>query len=111
MENKKNDKIIFFTYVTKVGDSGYKVHTEKGLSTIAGSVSYCCYDIFFKEPKDGESIFSERWGKFGTISKKEDHQFKVVVTGGEDYSYTYQGGVVYKMEVPSVLGKVKFVLK
>lgn len=111
IENLKNGKLIFFTYVNKVGDSGYKVQTEKGLSTIAGKVGYCCYDIFFKEPKDGETLFSERWGKFGTITKTGDHDYKVVIAGSEDYTYHYVGNKMQCMDVPSVLGKVKFVLK
>ncbi len=111
IENKKNGKLIFYTYANKVGDSGYKVQTEKGLSTIAGMVTYCCYDIFFKEPKDGESLFSERWGKFGTLKKLEDHQYKLVIAGGEDYTYHFENGKMSKMEVPTFLGKCKFVLK
>ena len=111
IENKKNGKIIFFTYVNKVGDAGYKVQSEKGLATIAGKVSYCCYDIFFKEPKDGESLFSERWGKFGTLKKTDDHSYKLQIVGGEDYTYNYEGGKMAKMEVPTFLGKCKFELK
>ena len=111
IENKKNGKLIFYTYVTKVGDAGYKVQTEKGLSTIAGSIGYCCYDIFFKEPKDGEALFSERWGKFGTLKKTDDHAYKLVIAGGEDYTYNFENGKMSKMEVPTFLGKCKFVLK
>ncbi len=111
IENKKNGKLIFYTYVNKVGDAGYKVQTEKGLSTIAGKVGYCCYDIFFQEPKDGESLFSERWGKFGTITKTGDHDYKVVIKGAEDYIYHYEGGKMERMDVPSPVGKVKFVLR
>lgn len=111
IENKKNGKLIFYTYVIKVGDAGYKVQTEKGLSTIAGKVGYCCYDIFFQEPKDGESLFSERWGKYGTIKKLEDHVYKLLVPGCEDYTYNFEGGKMNKMEVPSVVGKVKFVMR
>jgi hypothetical protein len=111
IENKKNGKLIFYTYVNKVGDAGYKVQTEKGLSTIAGKVGYCCYDIFFQEPKDGENLFSERWGKFGTISKTGDHDYKVEIKGAEDYIYHYEGGKMERMDVPSPVGKVKFVLK
>lgn len=111
IENKKNGKIIFYTYVNKVGDAGYKVQTEKGLSTIAGKVSYCCYDIFFKEPKDGESLFSERWGKFGKLKKTEDHVYILEVPGCEDYTYHFEGGKMQKMDVPTFLGKCKFVMK
>lgn len=111
VENRKNGKLIWFTYVNKVGDAGYKVQTEKGLSTIAGAVSYCCYDIFFKEPKEGESVFSERWGKFGKISKTEEHVYKLVVPDAEDYTYNYENGKMTKMEVPTFLGKCKFVMK
>lgn len=111
IENKKNGKLIFYTYVTRVGDAGYKVQTEKGLSTIAGNVGYCCYDIFFKEPQDKESLFSERWGKFGILKKTDDHAYKLVIAGGEDYTYNFENGKMSKMEVPTFLGKCKFVLK
>lgn len=111
IENKKNGKLIFYTYVTKVGETGYKVQTEKGLSTIAGKISYCCYDIFFKEPKDGETLFSERWGKYGTLKKTDDHSYKLVIAGGEDYIYNFEKGKMSLMEVPTLLGKCKFVLK
>lgn len=111
MENRKNGKLIWYTYVNKVGDAGYKVQTEKGLSTIAGCVNYCCYDIFFKEPKHGESVFSERFGKYGVLSKKEDHKYELEIKGDETYTYYYEGGVMIKMETPSFLGKVKMIKK
>jgi hypothetical protein len=111
MENRKNGKVIWFTYVNKVGDAGYKVQTEKGLSTIAGNVSYCCYDIFFKEPKNGESVFSERFGKFGNLAKKEDHIYELEIKGEETYTYYFENGSMTKMETPSFLGKVKMVKK
>lgn len=112
MENKKNGKVTFYTYIDRVEDQkGYKVQTEKGLSTIAGKITYCCYDIFFKEPKDGDGVFSERWGKFGTIKKLKDHQFKFMITGGKNYTYHYESGALKKFEVPTFLGKCKFTLK
>lgn len=111
MENKKNDKVIFFTHVTRVDDKGYKVHTEKGLSTIAGLIKYCCYDIFYKEPSAGEAIFSERWGKHGNIERKEDHVYKCTVAGCEDYTYYYENNKMTRMEVPTFIGKCKFIMK
>lgn len=111
MENRKNGKLIWWTYVNRVGDAGYKVHTEKGLSTIAGNVGYCCYDIFFKEPKPGESVFSERFGKFGQLAKKEEHIYELEIKGEETYTYYFEGGSMTKMETPSFLGKVKMVKK
>jgi hypothetical protein len=56
MENKKNDKMNQYTYVTR-GDGGYKVQTEKGLSTIAGNIVHIIYDIFFHYNKFFESLF------------------------------------------------------
>jgi|SRR5688572_4219353 len=111
MENKKNDKLNFYTYINRIGSDGYKIQTEKGLSTLSGAVSYCVYDIFFDEPSGNESVFSERWGKFGTIQKKSDHIFKLEIPGCEDYTYNYNGGKMVKMEVPTFLGKCKFVIK
>jgi hypothetical protein len=110
MENKKNDKLHEFTYVTR-GNGGYKVQTEKGLSTIAGNIIKVVYDIFYAEPKGGEALFVDRSGKFGTVSKVKDHAYKVEIKGGDDYTYNYEGGKMVKMEVPSPLGKVKMVIK
>jgi hypothetical protein len=111
MENRKNGKLIWFTYVNRVGEAGYKVQTEKGLSTIAGNVTYCCYDIFFKEPKSGESVFSERFGKFGNVTQKETHIYQCEIKGEETYTYYFENGSMIKMETPSFLGKVKMVKK
>ena len=110
MENKKNDKLNEYTYVTRVG-TGYKVQTEKGLSTIAGNILNVVYDIFFQEPKGGESFFIDRSGKFGSVSKVKDHSYKVEIKGDDDYTYNYENGKMIKMEVPSPLGKVKMVMK
>lgn len=110
-ENKKNGKLNSYTYVTKVGVVGYKVQTEKGLSSIAGVVSSCCYDIFFIEPKGGESLFSERWGKFATITQVDDHSYKLAVKGENDCTYNFVNGKMVKMEVQIFLGKCKLVLK
>lgn len=110
MENKKNDKLNEYTYVTK-GNGGYKVQTEKGLSTIAGNIVNAVYDIFFQEPKGGESLFVDRSGKFGSLTKIKDHCYKVIVKGDDDYTYNYENGIMTKMEVPSFLGKVKMIKK
>lgn len=110
MENKKNSKMNQFTYVTR-GDGGYKVQTEKGLSTIAGNIIHIIYDIFYQEPKGGESFFVDRSGKFGTCTKIKDHSYKVEIKGDDDYTYHYENGIMTKMEVPSFLGKVKMIKK
>lgn len=110
IENKKNDKLNEFTYVTR-GDGGYKVQTEKGLSTIAGNIVSVVYDIFFLEPKGGEGLFVDRSGKFGTVTKLKEHTYKVEIKGGDDYTYNYEGGRMVRMEVPSPLGKVKMNIK
>jgi len=110
-EHKKNGKLLYYTYVTRFNESGYKVQTEKGLSTIAGNITYSVYDIFFKQPKEGESIFVERYGKFGNVVKKEENFYQIQVKGGDTYSYYYESGSLYKMETPSFLGNVKMVKK
>lgn len=110
-EHKKNGKMIYYTYVNRYNDSGYKVQTEKGLSTIAGNITYSVYDIFFKQPKEGESIFVERYGKFGNVIKKEENFYQIQVKGGDTYSYYYESGSLFKMETPSFLGNVKMVKK
>jgi len=110
MENKKNDKMNQYTYVTR-GDGGYKVQTEKGLSTIAGNIVNAVYDIFFTEPKGGESFFVDRSAKFGAVSKVTDHSYKVEIKGDDDYTYNFVNGIMTKMEVPSFLGKVKMIMK
>jgi hypothetical protein len=111
MENRKNGKLIWYTYVNKVGDAGYKVQTEKGLSTIAGNVGLCCYDLFFKEPKGTESVFSERFGKFGTLTSKDTHTYQLEIKGEDTYTYYFENGSMTKMETPSFLGKVKMIKK
>lgn len=111
IEDKKNGKLNFYTYVNRVGESGYKVQTEKGLSTVAGNILTCCYDIYYREPNDGEIIFSERWGKYGTMKKMEEHVYKIIIPGGEDYTYTYANNKLVKMEANTFLGKCKFIVK
>lgn len=110
MENKKNDKMNQYTYVTK-GNGGYKVQTEKGLSTIAGNIVHVIYELYFLEPKGGENFFVDRSGKFGTCTKMKEHCFKVQVKGDDDYTYNYENGKMIKLEVPSFLGKVKMIMK
>lgn len=111
LENKKNGKSLFYTYVTRQGTKGYKVQTEKGLSTVAGIISHCVYDIFFAEPHEGESLFSERWGKYGILSKTDEHAYKLVIDGGDDYTYHFENGKLSKLGMPTVLGNCDLVLK
>lgn len=110
-EHKKNGKMIYYTYVNRHSEAGYKVQTEKGLSTIPGNISYSVYDIFYKQPKEGEAIFVERYGKFGNVIKKEDNFYQIEIKGGDTYSYYYEAGSLVKMETPSFLGKVKMIKK
>jgi len=111
VENKKDGKMNEYTYVTRYDGKGYKVQTHKGLSTISGNIIGCCYDIFYKEPLGGEQLFVERFGSFSKLIKTKDHTFKITVAGLDDYIYNFENGKMVKMEVPSILGKVKMVMK
>jgi hypothetical protein len=108
-EHKKNGKMIYYTYVNRYNEAGDKVQTEKGLSTIPGNITYSVYDIFYKQPKEGETIFVERYGKFGNVLNKEDNFYEIEIKGGDTYSYYYESGSLVKMETPSFLGKVKMI--
>jgi|SRR5688572_8700457 len=107
VQNTKNGKVNYYCNTTKM-ESGYKIQTEKGLSTITGNLVYSCYKLFFSEPVGITSVYNERFGFSGVLVKKGEHHYTLEMAGEDDYTYYYENGNLVKMEFPSPLGKGYF---
>lgn len=107
VDNTKNGKKNYFCYTTFM-ETGYKVQTEKGLSTIAGKLKNSVYMLFFEEPVGISSVYNERFGFSGVLVKKAEHSYKLEMAGEDDYTYHFEKGELVKMEFPSPLGNGYF---
>ncbi len=108
VEGAKNGKKNIWCYTTKYPE-GYKVENEKnGLSTLAGEVKQTTYQMFYKEPTNISTVFSERWGKFYSLVNEGDHVYKMKTVGSEYFKYKYSNGAMIEIEFPTPLGKGYF---
>lgn len=105
--NKKNGKKQFWTNITK-HDLGYKVESDRGISTVSGEIKIFTYKLLYEEPVNITSFFSERFGKYGKILKLEEHKYKFSIAGGEDYTYQYKNGKLYQIDFPTPFGTGNF---
>lgn len=107
VDNTKNGKKNYYCYTTFM-ETGYKVQTEKGLSTVAGKLKNSVYMLFFEEPIGISSVYNERFGFSGVLVKKAEHIYKLEMAGEDDYTYHFENGQLVKMEFPSPLGNGYF---
>jgi hypothetical protein len=95
---------------TTVKGSGYVFKDKTGEEKIINStINVIVPDLYFTEPKNHKSIWSDNHGKFLSI-KKEGNAYLLETGDGQNSKYTYEKGVCKKVESSQAFSKITFEL-
>lgn len=101
-----NEKPHAKTY-TKWKRTAYQVITnEKDKKDIKDSIFYATVQLYFKEPKNVSTCYSEQDGSFNSIVALGHHGYKKINSKGRENSYYYKKGVLKKATIDG--GLIKF---
>lgn len=86
--------------------SKYVIETEKGKSSYDKQVVNSVLTLFFEEPVNKSTLWSERASAMLPITKTNTHEytFKNAVKGGSNNIYRYKDGKMYEVEMPTPAG-------
>ena len=93
--------------VTEWEDDSYQVvKNGKNKNTINDSISYSTVQMYFKEPVNINTCYSEQNGSFNTIIAMGNHTYKKINAKGNENTYYYDKGILKKATIDG--GLIKF---
>ena len=93
--------------ITKWKETHYQVIKDKKNETrINKSINYATVQLYFEEPKNISSCFSEQDASFNTIIPMGNHTYKKVNSKGNENLYYYKKGNLIKATIDG--GLIKF---
>lgn len=94
--------------MVNVVKDGSKYVIENGLkkSLVNGVIDFSAIHLYFSEPGNRTSIFSERLGEFCTFRKAKDGSYICELENGVLNIYRYRDGVLNELEMSSRLGTI-----
>ena len=85
---------------TKWIDNHYLViKNEKKETTLNNKISYTTILLYFKEPVNINSCYSEQDGSFNTIVSLGNHSYKKINSKGKENTYYYKNGILKKATI------------
>lgn len=109
VRNEKDDEVEYYSSVSFDG-STYTITNEKEKLTHKGPVTYTICNLFGTEPINQSQVFSERWGVYVPLKKKEEHVYEFKYPDGDKYVYYYENGIVTKADISTKQGKAHMYL-
>ena len=93
--------------LTKWNDTNYQVVKDNTVENpITETITYATIQLYFKEPKNISSCYSEQDASFNTIVSMGDHIYKKVNSKGNENLYYYEKGTLKKATIDG--GLIKF---
>ncbi|MFT4525645.1 MAG: hypothetical protein ACI9FU_000753 [Granulosicoccus sp.] len=91
----------------------YHTNTKDGsvIDYNHAEVDYSAANLFFEEPGDRTSLFSENYGVDLAIEKVGAHRYKLTLPNGDYNFYDYEEGQVSNVEMHRKLAVVKLLVK
>lgn len=95
---------------TTVKGSGYVFKDKTGEEKIINSpITVIVPDLYFSEPKNHKTIWSDNHGKFLSI-RKDGAKYLLETGDGQNSAYTYEKGICKKVESTQAFSKITFEL-
>ena len=95
---------------TTAKGSGYLFKDKTGEEKIISSpITVIVPDLYFSEPKNHKTIWSDNHGKFLSI-KKDGTKYLLETGDGQNSTYTYEKGICKKVESTQAFSKITFEL-
>ena len=74
------------------------------------TITYTVANIYTQEPRDGQKVYSQYYGKYFIFERLGDHEYKFESPEGDNF-YWYENGVCTKVRVERDFATVYFNLK
>ena len=96
------------TTIKQLAPAKYKIVKNGVSSIINGSITYSIVDLYFKEPKGLNNIFSNTHGEFLKIKNIGKNKYELKLPDGKTNTFTYLNGKLIQVEAKIMVGKVIF---
>lgn len=98
------------TVITRRNGSRYMIDLEGDKSTLDNvEIQHSVSDLYFTEPRQVTSIYSETLGKLLSIKPLGNGAYELSLPEGKKNIYRYQKGALVEVEVNHTLGKAHIV--
>lgn len=107
-EHHVNGKRKQQTVTTLVTNKNYKVDfsgEEKASRQLTQPIASTITNLYYQEPVELETVYSERYGKLCALKKLSDNRYAISLPNGKQSIYSYRGGDC--QEVQTELSGVK----
>ncbi len=93
--------------VKKTGDKTYQFNRDGKQLTLQNEViTECMIDLYFKEPKNSTTVFSNMYGKKLVLKSLGGNRYQLITPDNKDSYYTYKNGKLISVEADTPVGKV-----
>lgn len=91
----------------RTGANQYAIERNGNKSNITNQdIRFCVADLYFREPKGLNSVFSNMYGTYVTVAALGSGRYKVTNPDKKSSIYTYQNGSLLQVEVDTPIGTV-----
>ncbi len=108
--NKMNDDVKALSKFWK-DDNGYKCHHQDKIEMEENPVLFSTVKLYFQEPVNVDSVYSETFLEMSYLEDLGDHQYKLFLPGNRKNTYRYDNGILQEVKVDrtfDILFKKKF---
>ncbi len=108
--NKMNDDVKELSKFWK-DDNGYKCHHQDKIEMEENPVLFSTVKLYFQEPVNVDSVYSETFLEMSYLEDLGDHQYKLFLPGNRKNTYRYDNGILQEVKVDrtfDILFKKKF---
>ncbi|MBC7388549.1 MAG: hypothetical protein H7329_05005, partial [Opitutaceae bacterium] len=88
--------------------SKYKIVKNGVISVISSNINYSIVDLYFKEPKGLNTVFSNTHGAFLIIKPLGKGDYELQLPDGKTNIFRYLNGKLMQVEAKMMVGKVIF---
>ena len=94
----------------KSDKEGYQLTLDGVTVPINKRIDYSVSQIYFTEPRDGQTVFSQQFGQFMPFKKVGDHKYLMSSPDGDNY-YSYVNGICVNVRVERDFANFDFVMQ
>jgi hypothetical protein len=95
-------------HVIRSTSNGYQKERNGKKGIIENTkIIFCVVNLFFREPKGMNKIFSNMYADFLSVKQISPGKYQVTTPDNKNSYYTYQNGKLIKVESETPLGKVE----
>ncbi len=106
-ENKLNDKSRDYSTV-EFQNNQYRIDCDGDVSYMTANIDYSVTNLYHKEPKGRNKIFSERFGEFLELEDIGESTYVLTKPSGRKNYYKYKNGICKEVKVINQFATIYF---